>query len=114
MDTLRPELWHKSSSGCSVGASELEHWKDVPFILILICTGVEVAIKRTNRWFTEHSPGQNEKHFYCFLDETVAKDIWGEDFHRLAITIKEKKLKEASQTVSLSFTGSIDREGIRL
>ncbi|KAK5989758.1 hypothetical protein PT974_08018 [Cladobotryum mycophilum] len=94
-DTLRPENWHKTKSGNAPGAEELEHWKDVPFVLISLCTGAKLAQSTLNQW-DGAAPGPDRNHFYSFLDETVTKEIWGEDFHKLSITIKNMPLKERS------------------
>jgi hypothetical protein len=66
MQTLELGQWRSAKTAPALG-SELEFWKEVPFLLVLVSTKKEPP------------------------DETISKEIFGPEFHQLARSIKGGK-----------------------
>ncbi|KAJ0140383.1 hypothetical protein HZ326_16703 [Fusarium oxysporum f. sp. albedinis] len=92
METLLECNWHKNlnNSTREAEASELEHWGDTPFVLLLVCTGITVKQARVQSWIRMNHNRIKANHFVCVLDETVASSIWGSDFAALADAIRRQ------------------------
>ncbi|RBR24900.1 uncharacterized protein FIESC28_02318 [Fusarium coffeatum] len=98
METLIESNWHKNmnDNARNDDIQELDHWKDVPILLLLICTGITVKQKKIKRWMDKNASRIPQGRFICVLDETVTSDIWGQDFVTLAGTIRRQNMQQES------------------
>ncbi|KAH7002977.1 hypothetical protein EDB82DRAFT_564211 [Fusarium venenatum] len=92
METLVESNWHKNieTAARDKEMQELEHWKDTPVLLLLICTGITIKQKKIDKWIENNAAQISGGRFICVLDETVTSDIWGQDFVALADSIKRQ------------------------
>lgn len=88
METLLVETWHHNARG--IGEEELERWKHVPFLLILICTGAAVPHSRIEQWMSQNRGRCRPKDFFCVLDQSNTQEIWGPDFEAIARSVKAR------------------------
>lgn len=94
MDTLLVSDWHQSSSSAAGSRTkELKSgfWESIPVLLVLISTGTELNAKTADEWLANNHHRSKPNHFYCFIDESDAEDVWGPDFCSIAAAIKERK-----------------------
>ncbi|KAJ4022731.1 hypothetical protein NW752_000060 [Fusarium irregulare] len=96
METLIEFKWHKNINDISRDndMQEIDYWKDVPFLLLLICTGITVKQTKIKRWIEKNASRIPQGRFLCVLDETVTSDIWGQDFVTLAETIRKQNMQQ--------------------
>lgn len=98
METLIESNWHKNmnDNARDEDMQELDYWKNVPVLLLLLCTGITVKQKRIERWMDKNASLIPQGRFICVLDETVTSDIWGQDFVTLADTIRRQNMQQQS------------------
>ena len=63
--------------------------------MVLVSTGSKINDKTADRWLGNNHHRSKANHFYCFIDERGAEDVWGSDFCSIAAAIKEQKDKGA-------------------
>lgn len=95
MDKLLVSGWHQGSSSAAAHSEELksDFWQNTPVLLILVSTGTELNSKTADEWLGANHHSSKANHFYCFVDERVAEDVWGPDFCSIAVAIKKRKEK---------------------
>jgi hypothetical protein len=99
METLRPLQWHYSDRRANnPGAEELEPWKDIPFILILVSCNIKIPGRALRDWLAQ-TEGLREQDFYCVIDKDDTELIWGKRFHDFMQTIKKEKHRDSEESI---------------
>jgi hypothetical protein len=98
METLRPLQWHHSDGRANTpGVEELESWKDIPFILIVVSCNSKIPGRALRDWLAQ-TDGLREQDFYCVIDKDDTELVWGKRFHDFMQSMKKKKYNDAKES----------------